>query len=99
MSIEAVQQFWSKAQQDQSLQSKVQAIPADSNSQQVLAQLIRIAGEAGFAFTATDYDDAIKTELARQHAAGEISDEQLAAVAGGVRAINSKMVRGDGMLC
>ena len=85
MAIETVQQFWSKAEEDESLEAKVQAIPADSDKEQALAEVLRIAAAAGFTFTAADFRAAVKEKLAQLHAAGQLSDDQLEMVAGGRR--------------
>src|SRR5262245_11134225 len=83
MSSEAVQKFWQKAQQDPALLKKLTAIPPD-DQQAAIATLVKVAAAAGFVFTAQEYDAAIKEELTRQHAAAELSDQQLEAVAGGL---------------
>ena len=83
MSTEAVKKFWEKAQQDKALQAKLTNTQA-TEGQVALAAVIQLAADAGFAFTAVDYEAAIKEELARQHAAGELSERELADVAGGV---------------
>jgi len=78
MSTEAVKKFWEKAQQDKALQAKLAAIQLTT-----VAAIVTLADEAGFAFTAREYDAAVKEELARQYAAGELRDEQMEAIAGG----------------
>src|SRR5262245_13857475 len=82
MSAEAVKQFWQKAKQDKALEAKLAAIQR-KNGQAVIAAVVKVAADAGFDFTAQEYDAAAKQELAKQHAGGEISDEQLAQLAGG----------------
>ncbi len=81
MSIESVKQFLAKCRDHQALQEKFQAV-STGTSEQRLAEVVRIAAAEGFEFTAADYIAAMRAELARQHAAGEINDEQLAMVAG-----------------
>jgi predicted ribosomally synthesized peptide with nif11-like leader len=82
MSLQTVREFWQKASQDPALQKKLGA-GQSTDKDVAIDEVIRIAKAAGFAFTKADYESADKEELARQHAAGEISDEQLAAVAAG----------------
>jgi len=82
MSTEAVKKFWQKAQQDKALQAKLAAIE-EKERQATLAAVIQLGAESGFIFTGQQYDAAIKEELAKQHAARELSDKELADVAGG----------------
>src|SRR5262245_56725149 len=82
MSTEAVQKFWQKAQQDKALQAKLTAIPPEK-LQAGVAALVKVAAEAGFLFTAQEYEAAVKKEVARQHAAGELTEGQLQQIAGG----------------
>ena len=58
--------------------------------------LARVAGEAGFAFTAEEYQAAVKEELARRYAAAEIGEEQLHRVAGGADGVTKPPNRVDG---
>ena len=83
MSTEAVKKFWAKAKQDKALQAKLAAIQGKDH-QAAIAAVVKLAAESGFAFTAQEYEAAVREELARQHAAGELSDEQLAGMAGGI---------------
>ena len=46
--------------------------------------MVKVAAEAGFVFTAQEYEAAVKEELTKQHAAGELSAEQLETIAGGL---------------
>src|SRR5262245_55478288 len=81
MSTAAVRAFRQKAQQDAELKKKLATIQAKGHT--AVAASVKLAGEAGFIFTAQEYDDALKEEIARQHAAAEMSEEQLGRVAGG----------------
>lgn len=82
MSIEAVQRFMSRLQNDEALQEKLRDVSTETDEQR-RNEILRIATAAGFEFTAADYDAAVEAELARQHAAGEIDDVQLSTLAGG----------------
>src|SRR5262245_50827009 len=82
MTTEAVKQFWQKAKQDKALQTKLAAIQAKDQKAAITA-LLKVAGDAGFAFTAQEYEAAIKEALAQQHAAGELKDKEMEAVSGG----------------
>ena len=80
MSAQTVRDFWQKAKQDQGLQQKLDAIQ-ERQRQATIAAVVKLAAEAGFAFTAQEYDAAVKEELARQHGAGELSDADLERIA------------------
>jgi predicted ribosomally synthesized peptide with nif11-like leader len=82
MSIASVQQFLQQVRNDPGLQAKLQAISPETK-EKALAEVVGIAAATGFAFTAAEYEAAVKEELARQHAAGELRGEQLERVAGG----------------
>src|SRR5262245_29640949 len=82
MSTEAVKKFWQKAQHDKALQAKLAAIEA-KHRQATVADIVKLAAEAGFTFTAAEYDAAVKETLVKEHAAGELTEEQLANLAGG----------------
>jgi predicted ribosomally synthesized peptide with nif11-like leader len=82
MSAQTVFDFWDKARQDQGLQAKLTALQ-EQDPPAALISLLQIAREAGFRFTAEDYQEAVKKKLARQHQAGPLSEEQLSGVAAG----------------
>jgi predicted ribosomally synthesized peptide with nif11-like leader len=82
MSVQTVRDFWQKANQDSALQKKLSATQSIAKDA-AIADVIRIAAAAGFSFTQAEYETAVKEELARQHAAGDLNDESLAAIAGG----------------
>jgi len=82
MSIEVVKAFMEKVKADTDLQSELQAIaPGDKDA--ALAKVVRVASEAGFSFSAEDYEAAAPEIAQARHAAGDLSDEDLDAVAGG----------------
>ena len=83
MSVQTVLDFWQRVHQETQLQEKLRAIPS-SEPEATVAAVVRLAGEAGFDFTTEDYELAVRDELNRRHAAGELSEEQLAALAGGL---------------
>ena len=82
MSLQAVHDFWQKARQDPALQQKLQGVKSEGKNADIAA-VVKIATAAGFAFTAAEYQAGLKEELAREHAAPSLSDEQLAQIAGG----------------
>jgi predicted ribosomally synthesized peptide with nif11-like leader len=84
MSTTTAKEFIHKVESDPALTAKLRAIPLSSR-EQALAEVVQIAAAEGFAFTAPDYETAFKEHLMEHHASGEISDEELARVAGGLR--------------
>jgi predicted ribosomally synthesized peptide with nif11-like leader len=83
MPAEAVQQFWQKAQSDESLQAQLSAIQ-EKERHATVAAIVKVAAVAGFVFTAEEYEADLDETLAKHKAAGELSQAQLAALAGGV---------------
>ena len=92
MSVETVQAFWQKAQTDPKLRQQLQHVKTGAKDKSVAA-VVRIAAAAGFVFSVSDYETALREESARQHAAGELSEQQLTEMAGGARGVP---VRTDG---
>jgi predicted ribosomally synthesized peptide with nif11-like leader len=82
MSVQSVQAFWQKAKQDAVLQAQLKALQSQ-HQQAIAAAVVQIAATAGLAFTTEEYETAVKEALGRQHAAGELSEEQLGLIAGG----------------
>jgi predicted ribosomally synthesized peptide with nif11-like leader len=82
MSVQTVQAFWQKAKRDPALQAQLKAVQ-DPHRQAIAAEVVQIAAAAGFAFTAAEYETAVKEALGRQYAAGQLSEEQLGLIAGG----------------
>lgn len=89
MSVERIQAFWQKVEQDPALRQKVEELKADG-PEAAVAAVVRIAAEAGFAFTAAEYQAALKEELARGRADGELSVDELSAIAGGYTAFATR---------
>jgi len=83
MSVEAVRGFWQRVAADAELKDRLSTIQEKDRGLLTLA-VAKVAAEAGFAFTADEYDAAVSEELAQRHAAGELSDEDMAQVAGGI---------------
>ncbi|MEW6359367.1 MAG: Nif11-like leader peptide family natural product precursor [Planctomycetota bacterium] len=79
MSVKNVTAFFEKLETDKALQAKVRALGEKRKKQDeaTLAELAKIAKAAGLGFTPAEYAQA------RKKAAGELSEEQLKAVAGG----------------
>jgi predicted ribosomally synthesized peptide with nif11-like leader len=88
MSIEAVRQFMKQADTMARLHEKLQAIPK-GGGQWTIAEVVRLAAGAGFEFTAKDYEDAVNEILIETHAAGALSDSQLALISTGLMCISS----------
>jgi predicted ribosomally synthesized peptide with nif11-like leader len=84
MSVQTVRDFWQRVKQDSALQEQLRGVPRIEKAQAITA-IIPIATAAGFKFTAEDYEAAVREVLARQHSAGELSEEQLADVAAALR--------------
>ncbi|MGE3808503.1 MAG: Nif11-like leader peptide family RiPP precursor [Gemmataceae bacterium] len=82
MSTRSAHDFLQKVRSDAPLQAKLKAITAKGR-EALLAAVVQIAAEAGFVFTAEDYQAAIKKEVERQHAAGNLNEQQLREVVGG----------------
>jgi predicted ribosomally synthesized peptide with nif11-like leader len=82
MSVQSVREFWQNANQSQGLQQKLDGIKGDPKDV-AIAAVVRMAADSGFIFSAADYEAAVEEELAKQHAAGELNDEQLRQIAGG----------------
>ena len=73
MSIATAKQFLQKVQKN------------DGKREGTLAEVVRIAAADGFVFTAGEYESALKEHLAQSRpSAGELSEEDLGLVAGGV---------------
>jgi len=83
MSTEAVRQFWEQVRQNAFLHAQVVAIQ-EKERQTTLAALIKLAEDSGYAFTVEEYQAAIKEELTRHYRAGELSDREMDAAAGGL---------------
>jgi predicted ribosomally synthesized peptide with nif11-like leader len=84
MSVENATQFLQKLQKDPTLRTKLRAAVSGTRDEKA-AQLVTFAARAGLDFTVADYEQALKAKLGQQHAAEELTEEQLDAVAGGIR--------------
>src|SRR5262245_61135180 len=92
MSVQAVREFWQKAQQDPALRQQLEPLKTDDKAAPT-AGVVRIAAAAGFAFTAEEYEVAVRQCLAQRHAAGELASDQLDIVAGGQAIVPPRSVR------
>jgi predicted ribosomally synthesized peptide with nif11-like leader len=88
MSVENVRSFIAKARGDNALDAKLQAVRMGAG-QTTIAEIIKIADQAGYKFTAEDYDEAVNDVLNEKYAAGALNDEELALVAGGMMCVSS----------
>ena len=79
MSVENVKKFFEKVEGDKELKAKLAALGEKRKAQEAaaVAELVKLAAAAGYAFTAADLAQA------RKQAASELSEEELKAVAGG----------------
>jgi predicted ribosomally synthesized peptide with nif11-like leader len=82
MSVETVRAFWQKVRQEPALEEQLRQIQSDS-MEASSAAVARVAAAAGFSFTAEAYEAAVQEELARQHAADQLTDQELEQAAGG----------------
>ncbi|MGE3808768.1 MAG: Nif11-like leader peptide family natural product precursor [Gemmataceae bacterium] len=82
MSSQNALQFMNKVSTDEALRAKLGEITARQR-EAMLAAIIELGAEAGFVFTAQEYQNATKEELERQHAAGKLSEADLRRVAAG----------------
>jgi predicted ribosomally synthesized peptide with nif11-like leader len=87
MSTTAVQDFLTKVSEDQALQGELaKALESDNDREAVTA----LANANGYEFSSDELwaeIQARQADLAKRQAAGELSDEELEAVAGGETAV------------
>jgi predicted ribosomally synthesized peptide with nif11-like leader len=93
MSVNTVKEFLKQAETKKDLKQKLQAIPK-GGGQWSIGEIVKIAAAAGFTFTAQDYEDAVNQILQEKHAAGALSEGELALVSGGLMCVSS-----DGTTC
>jgi len=82
MSVQAIQAFAVKVQQDESFRKQVQAVMV-AGQQPGAAELLKVATGAGFQFTEAELTAAVQEQMTQRHAAGELKDEDLLQVTGG----------------
>ncbi len=87
MSHQNVVAFMEKVLSDNELQVKLGAIQGDGGPESV-RQLLQIAAEAGFSFAEQDLDD-LFLAMAASQTEGELTPQQLEAVAGGTELMNA----------
>ena len=63
-------------------EKKLEAIQ-EKERQTAVAAVVKLAAEAGFAFTAEEYETAVKKTLAERHAADQLDEAELGMIAGG----------------
>ena len=82
MSVETVNQFYQEVMQEPALLEKFQSAP----DQESLANLaVEVGQQKGYSFTVDEVEQALAAQNAAASETGELSDEQLEAVAGGER--------------
>ena len=79
MSIEAVNQFLQKVSEDNSLQEEFKALDLENDCQAATD----LGAKHGYMFTPDELRTEIKNRLQQKQSSGEISEEELEAVAGG----------------
>lgn len=79
MQTKNVKEFFKKVEGDKALQKKLKMMSGNSNTQEAVADLVKIAAEAGFKFTNAEYLDA------RKQAAEGLSEAELKAITADVR--------------
>lgn len=97
MSVENVEKFFALVRKGGDLAAKIKAID-HTNQSTAAADLIRVASERGFAFTADDYNKAVKRRAQARHKAAERSGAEMAAAAG-VGPFRSDTEAGGGETC
>ena len=70
MSLEQAKAFLAKVREDQSLEHKIHAVQSEDESV-ALAQVVRIAAEAGFEFAPEHYQQATQEQIEAELAARE----------------------------
>jgi predicted ribosomally synthesized peptide with nif11-like leader len=88
MSIENVRKFLKKAEDSPELQKKLKSIPK-SGGESSVAEIVKLASESGFSFTAKDYVGAVEQMLEEKHAASALTDSELALISGGLMCVSS----------
>ena len=93
MSLSAVQEFLTKVSEDQALQEEIAKAMESDNDRQAVTDL---ALSKGFEFTSEELGQEIQTREAadrQQSEAGELSEDELKAVAGGSGATRNYISR------
>ena len=80
MSLEAMQEFTNKLKTDKNLRAKIDALEV-LTQEEALVEMARVAVAEGFAVTTEEF----------QELGGELNEEQLEAVAGGVDFFQSRL--------
>src|SRR5262245_23354551 len=78
--VQVVRAFLQKANREPALKARIQASQG-ADRQANIAALVSIGKETGYHFTSQEYETALKDELSRQFAAGELTEEELDTVA------------------
>lgn len=89
MSMEDTVKFYEKIKENPSLLQRIGELGQGDQSK-MEAAIIQVAGEHGFQFNLAELRDFLKEQAQKVEKSGELSDDQLATVAGGV---NEKIVK------
>jgi predicted ribosomally synthesized peptide with nif11-like leader len=84
MTIEAIENFFKKAEQDENLKKEL-AFWVEGNEEISCVYLTTLARDHGFEFTPEELHDAIEEVRKREQDGQELTDEDLENVAGGAR--------------
>ena len=88
MPTDTVKKFLKQAESSSEIQAKLQEIPKASGKSSI-EDVVKVAAAAGYDFTAEDYEEALEETLAEKHAAGALSDSELALISGGLMCVSS----------
>lgn len=98
MSVEKVEQFFEKVRGDEKLQARIASI--DYHDQETAtSDLLALAAEHGFSFTAADYRTAVRRRAEARHAAQEKGGAELDVAAGSGPFRRSDTEAGGGETC
>jgi len=75
-----VQGFLKQVKKNEQLRKQMQQIKK-TNRQESLAEIVKIADAAGFKFTAQDYEETARAQLAGTGNVNQLTEEQLISVA------------------
>ena len=81
MTTRAVAEFFKEAEQNEALGERIRSVPA-SDKETWAAEIVRLAGDAGFSFHARDIDAAVQEQ---KRISAELGEDELAHVSGGTQ--------------
>ena len=84
MSIDQARAFIAKAEQDSGIQKKFEARGLPGTRDEACDFAVQIGGSSGFKFSSQDYSDACAAVITDKMTTGELDEEQLSNVSGGI---------------